>query len=270
MKLPAIFADLGIGIFLLKIFQKLKYRKPLLITILFLFNPAILYVSSVWGQIESLTTFFLIVSLYCAYFAQRKHFYLSIFFFAFAALTKQTALWFTPFYIFLWYKELNPKDWLEGIISSLTLFVFSYLPFGLNPLSAAANYLSTLSGSSDYVSDAAYNFWWFFYPTPTSDSVRLGIFTIRQISIALLITILLITLIYLRNKYSKKNFFMALFLWSLAVFFLQTRVHERHLAPALVFGLLSFSANPYWWLSYFTLSTYHFLNLFLTLKIPFI
>lgn len=270
MKLPAIFADLGIGLVLYKIFRKLEYSRPLLITSLFLFNPAVIYVSSVWGQIESVTTFFLIISLYCAFFAQKKHLYLSIFFFAFAALTKQTALWFTPFYLFFWYKEFNIHDLVRGTLSGLALFIFSYLPFGLSPLSALGNYLSTLSGSSDYVSDAAYNFWWYFYPTPTSDSTMFGIFSIRQISIALLITILCVIIFRLKKNYSMNQIFSALFLWSLVVFFLQTRVHERHLAPALVFALLTPGLTKRFFADYFLVSAYHMYNLYSIIRLPFI
>lgn len=270
MKLPAIFADLGIGLVLYKIFRKLKYSRPLIWTSLYLFNPATLYVSSVWGQIESVTTLFLIISLYCAYFAQKKHLYLSIFLFVLSALTKQTALWFTPLYLFLWYKELNIDSWLRGIISSLALFIFSYLPFGLSPISAFVNYLSTLSGSSDYVSDAAYNLWWYFYPTPTSDSTMVGIFSVRQISITLLITTLFLILLRLKNNYSKNNLYSALFVWSLAVFFLQTRVHERHLAPALVFALLTPGLSKRFFADYFLVSAYHFYNLYSIIRLPFV
>lgn len=270
MKLPAIFADLGIGLMLYKIFRKLKYLRPLLSTSLFLFNPAIIYVSSVWGQIESVTILFLILSLYCALFAQKKHLYLSIFFFALSALTKQTALWFAPLYFLLWYQELNMDGWIRGTISGLVLIIFSYLPFGLGPLAAFVNYFSTLTGSSDYVSDAAYNFWWFIYPTPTPDSTLIGILSIRQISIALLISLLVVFMYKLFKDYQLRTFLNYLFFWSLAVFFLQTRVHERHLAPALVFALLTPGLAGRYYLDYLAISLYHFFNLYTILKLPFI
>jgi hypothetical protein len=140
----------------------------------------------------------------------------------------------------------------------------------LLPFAALKNYLATLGGSSSGVSDAAWNFWYLLYPTGAEDSVRLGLFSVRTISIFLLVLILIFFIYRLTKHYSLRTFLKYLFSWSLAVFFLQTRVHERHLAPALVFGLLAFTESPKWWIGFAGLSLFHFLNLFLTLKIPFI
>lgn len=300
LKLPGIFADLGIGFLLFKFSSAVipgltrnPSKLPYVISALYLFNPAVIYLSSVWGQIEPVTNFFLLLSLYSAFVSSNTtksfprsgsqdperlrgksipniHSVYSIVFFTLAALTKQTALWFAPFYLFIWFKEIPYKSLLSGAVSSLLLFFMCYLPFGLLPLSAIMNYFATLSGSSSGVSDAAWNFWYLLFPSGAEDSIRLGLFSVRQISIILLIFLLVLLLYKLSKNYQPRTFLNYLFLWSLAIFFLQTRVHERHLAPALVFGLLAFVESPAWWLSYLGLSLFHFLNLFLTLKIPFI
>lgn len=303
LKLPGIFADLGIGYLLFRFtstvipgLTRSPSKLPYVISALYLFNPAVIYLSSVWGQIEPVTNFFLLLSLYTAApilsgvsnnsnpsFPRWRadgprrgksipniHSIYSIIFFALAALTKQTALWFAPFYLFVWLKNLPFRQFLIGVLSSVLVFFVSYLPFGLNPLAALKNYFTTLSGSSSGVSDAAWNFWSLLYPGGAEDSVRLGLFSVRTISILLLLSLLIFFIYRLTRHYALSTFLRYLFLWSLAVFFLQTRVHERHLAPALVFGLLAFVETPTWWLSYIGISLFHFLNLFLTLKIPFI
>ena len=289
LKLPGILADLGIGILIYKYTSNRHSREggnpfnlPIILSSLYLFNPAVIYLSSVWGQIEPVTNFFLLLSLYTAMPNNStssssqpvrrggKRAACSIVFFTLAALTKQTALWFVPFYLFVWLKNLPVRQLATGVFYSILVFFISYLPFGVSPFTALKNYFATLGGSSSGVSDAAWNFWYLLYPAGAEDSIRLGLFSVRQISVFLLVSILIFFIYRLTRHYTLSTFLRYLFLWSLAVFFLQTRVHERHLAPALVFGLLAFIETPAWWLSYISLSLFHFLNLFLTLKIPFI
>ncbi|HCX25320.1 MAG: hypothetical protein UX08_C0006G0017 [Candidatus Collierbacteria bacterium GW2011_GWB1_45_35] len=271
LKLPGILADLGTGLLIFKFFQARKIKHPYLLTSLYLFNPAVIYLSSVWGQIEPITNFFLLLSLYLMFLGKTDRAKSSsLIFFIFATLTKQTALWFAPFYLFLWLKNLPVRQLLAGAFYSILVFFASYLPFGLSPFAALKNYFATLSGSSTGVSDAAWNFWYLLYPAGAEDSVHLGLLSVRTISIVLLISLLVYLLIRVSKNQYPRTFLNSLFIWALAVFFLQTRVHERHLAPALIFGLLTFAENPAWWVGYVTLSLFHFLNLFLTLKIPFI
>ena len=65
-KVIAIFGDLGLGVLVYKFAReafKLSNKISLLAAGAFLFNPAIWYLSSLWGQIESFTLFFFILSL---------------------------------------------------------------------------------------------------------------------------------------------------------------------------------------------------------------
>jgi Gpi18-like mannosyltransferase len=271
LKLPGIISDIGIGYLIYKFAKFFKRRRPFLLASLYLFNPAVIYLSSVWGQIEPVTNVFLLWSLYLVITPQNKNLKLiSIPIFCLAALVKQTALWFIPFYFILWYKELNRQEIIKGLLLSFIFYIVSYLPSGLSPVPAVQSYLSTLSGSSSGVTDNAWNFWYYLLPSLPADSYKISFLSVRQISIALLLLILFMLIFKTLKKYSLKKLFYYLFFWSVAVFFFQTRVHERHLAPALIFGLLVFLESPSWWFFYLFLSTFHFLNMFLTLKIPFI
>ena len=266
LKLPGILSDLGIAYILFLLAKKFKLSS--LLPLLFLFNPAFIYVSTIWGQIEPVTTFFLILSLYLSFADKNKM--LSLVVFTLAVLTKQTALWLAPIYLFLWWKEIVPGQLFKGIIFSLLTFFLSYLPFGLFPLEAVKSYLLTLSGSSTLVTDAAWNVWYFIYPGRVEDSVLLGPLSVRALSIILLSLFLIAILFWLFKKYSHPRFFIALFSWSLLVFFFQTRVHERHLYFALLFLLLTPGLTKRFFLDYVSLSMYHYLNLYQSLGLPFI
>lgn len=269
LKLPAIFSDIGIGYLLYRISLHRKDKNQLLLPIFYLLNPAVIYLSAVWGQTEPITNFFLLLSLYYAFFSKENKSF-SPLAFALAALTKQTALWFAPFYLILWWKELGIKQMVVDVFWSIIGFFVFYLPFGLLPLGAIKNYLSTLSGSSSLVSDAAWNIWFFIFPGRVEDSAKIGIFSVRSLSIAILIFALAILLYNLIRNYHRSVLLNYLFLWALLVFFAQTRVHERHLAPALVFCLLTPGLSTRYFLDYFVLSIFHYLNLHQSLNLSFI
>ena len=271
LKLPGIFSDIGIGYLIYKIALFLKSPKPLLTATLYLLNPAVIYISSVWGQIESVTNFFLLYSLYLSLVPEKQNIkLLSLPVFCLAVLIKQTAFWFTPFYLLLWIKEIDWQGIVKGFITSIVIFFGSYLSIGLHPVAAVKSYFSTLSGSSTTVADAAWNVWYFLFPNLPSDSQKIGLISIRQLSIILLSLVLIFLIVRLIKKYSIGRLLSYLFVWSLVVFFLQTRVHERHLAPALMFCLLTPRLFTRFLLDFIILSAYHMYNLYWSLRLPFI
>jgi len=259
-KLPAIFADLGIGYLIYKI----SHRKFL--AVLYLFNPAVIYISSVWGQIESLPVFFILLSL----FLLPRRYYLSHLAFVLAILSKQTALWVAPVFLILWWKEKGSLKLIRGLLFQLAAFLLIYLPF-TSPFNAVGSYLSTLSGSSDSVTDQAFNLWYFIYGwSRQSDLTLLLGLSVRTWSLILLSLAYLVICFRFIKKGNLKSAANYLFFLSLAAFFLQTRVHDRHLAPALPFLLLStFPFLPKVG-AYLLLSAYHMINLYLALRLPFI
>ena len=260
MKLPAILADLGIGYLIFKL------TKKKLFAFLYLFNPAVIYVSSVWGQIESLPIFFLVLSFYLL----PRRYYLSHLAFVLAVLSKQTALWLLPVYLIVWYKRGGAKALLRGLTLQAIVFVLFYFPFTLS-LNSFSLYLATLSGSSTLISNQAMNLWYFiFQGERLEDSVKLLGVTVRIWSLNLLSLSYLYICVRLWRRFSIESAANSLFLLSLTAFFLQTRVHERHLAPALPFLLLTtFKPKTKLALSVF-LSVYHLFNLYTGLKLPFV
>ncbi len=271
LKLPAILADLGIGFLIYKFVSLRKNSRPLLYTLLFLFNPAVIYVSTVWGQIESLPIFFILLSVYLGKQKTDKGYYLSHLSYLLAALSKQTALWLLPVFIVYWFKRSDFKRLLKGLLLQFAVFLLFYLPFTGFSLQSLSLYTSTLKGSSDLISDAAWNLWHFVYSGQRiSDSTLLLGISVRLWSIIILFVFYLKVLSnYLSSK--KQTIFYVLLILSLSAFFFQTRVHERHLFPVLVFILLVPTSKKNLQLtSYFLVSAFHFFNLYWTLGLPFI
>lgn len=254
LKLPGILADIGCGLLIYKL-----TNKSLIKSTLYLLNPATIYLSAVWGQIESITVFFLLLTIYS------PSIIYSFIFLTLGTLTKQTVLWFSPIIIFFEYKKHGLKKVIQSVLVSFVIFLVCYIPVGFTPIKAVPSYLSTLSGSSTVVSDAAWNAWYYLFNQGTNDSVLiLNSVSVRFVSI--LILLFLLILLIKKNH----NYRSALFWWSIVVFFFQTRVHERHLAFAIPLFIISSSFTWQSLLAFIALSTYHLLNLMWSLKLPFI
>lgn len=260
MKLPAILADLGIGYLIFKLTKKKFFA------FLYLFNPAVIYISSVWGQIESLPIFFLLLSFYFL----PKRYYLSHVAFVLAILSKQTALWLLPVYLVVWYRQGSLMRLIRGLLFQLVIFLLIYLPYA-SPTLALSSYLSSLAGSSNLISDQAMNLWYFiFQGARLTDSIKLLGISVRIWSLGLLALSYLYICARLWRRFSMGLAANSLFFLSLAAFFLQTRVHERHLAPALPFLLLTTFKPKTKVTLYAFLSVYHLFNLYTGLRLPFL
>jgi Gpi18-like mannosyltransferase len=275
LKIPAILSDLGIAWLIYKLVPVKKVSKKLLLTSLYLFNPAVIYISTIWGQIESIPILFILLSFF---FLKKEpslkkqklstNYFLSHIFFTLAILSKQTALWISPIFLVLWLKDIPFKYFLKGLLIQILTFTLVYLPFTQNLLTPFTLYLNTLKGSSNLVSDAAWNIWHFFYPPHTLDSIILFGVSIRTWSITMVLVSM--ALVLKKFLYKKITSTQSLFYLSIIVFFFQTRVHERHLFPSLVFLLLfpKFSKNTFF--LFLLLTSYHFFNLYWSLRLPFI
>jgi hypothetical protein len=264
MKLAPIIADLGVGWLIYLLLNKSKFG--LLAALLYLFNPAIIYVSTVWGQIESLPIFFLLLS---ALGTRKKSLWLANLAFVLAILSKQTALWLAPFYLLWSYQRFGASKTIQGILLQLGIFVISFLPLGLGPVASISWYIETLSGSSQVATDAAWNIWYFVVGNQTSDSQLLGPLSIRLWSL-LALSLSFGYLLYRQWLGRSQNIYQYLFWASSLAFFIQTRVHERHLFPALVFLLLLPLPARTRVLAYAGISSYFLANLLWSLRLPFI
>ena len=272
MKIPSIIADLGIAYFIYLFAKKLIRSKksllPLWATGFILFNPAFIYNSSYWGQIDSLPFPFLLGSFYLLMFTNR--FILSAIMISLAILSKQTVIIFIPLYSFLFIHKYGLLKSIKSMLASFMTIILFLLPFYQR-----GNFITFISNTffnkilftfgSEYLTAHAFNFWGL---TTGLGHIRdltflfLGV-SVRWWSLGFvgLITIIIIYLIY-KRKFKTQDIIWAGFLIPFTAFLFSTRMHERHLEMTLPFLLLAGINNRVVLKIFIFVSLFHFLNLY--------
>src|SRR5258708_36204482 len=120
-------ADSGKGYLIFRNVRKLKYENWRKIdSVLYLFNPAVLANSAIWGQVDGLTAFFSILSLW----AFDINPYASAFALAFGTIIKpQTALLALIIFLMMLRDKWNIKRIIIYILFSALVFVGLFIPF---------------------------------------------------------------------------------------------------------------------------------------------
>lgn len=253
IKLPAVAADLGIAALLYCVTatglsDARRSMWPLLAAALWVFNPAVIYVSSVWGQVDAIHTFWMLAALWAAL---QKRWGWSGFLMALALLTKLQAVAVGPVLLLV--------TWVGGARALLraTLMGAATLGIAFAGLSASGAWQPALDvyfGSVGFypaLSMNAYNPWFIVQAvmrqtlgsTPTDTMPLLGPLTARQIGLLLLgsYTLLIISVLLRRWRGVVAHFthaqmleaFFAAGLLIFGFFMLATEMHERYILPAL-------------------------------------
>ena len=127
LKLTAIIPLILIGFLVYKYSKTSTLRQSgIFYSLIFLLNPAIIYLSVIWGQNDLLQNFFLILAIYLLL---KEKLWWSYFTAGLAILSKQTVLMLWLLYLFVVFKRYGLKKSLSGLIVSLGLLFISYLPF---------------------------------------------------------------------------------------------------------------------------------------------
>jgi predicted membrane-bound dolichyl-phosphate-mannose-protein mannosyltransferase len=252
-KLPAILGDIATGSLIYYILRK-KRKLALVSTTAFLLNPAVLANSTLWGQVDifsSLTSILAIASL--------GVWPVSAISFALGVSFKPQVLMAAPIIFIL----ARDKGWSKlkfvkyGVVVLVAIFVI-FMPFaGQNNLVSFVyeRYSSTVD-QYPYTSINAFNFWglWGFWKEEA-----MGILAQKNIGILALSLVSLFTL-YKSKIVSKRPYhFLSILLLTNFLFF--TRMHERHLLPALAPLVIAAAANPILWVAYAGLSLTYVLNM---------
>lgn len=276
MKLGGIAADilLALGLYqMAKLFVKNnKSRIPAIILYSALFNPAIIYNSSLWGQIDTIPLAFAVWSFYLLY---KNRMILSFVLLCLGLLSKQTIGILVPIYGLLFIKRGDWKLKIKSFLSGAVVFFAVFLPFykrGNVILFPLITYLRIATQfAAGWLTAHAFNFWYLVhYPGNTSDLVLyFANLTPRFLGTGFVL-IGLVGVLYFVGKKTQRgsSFIMAAALLPMLVFLFSTRMHERHLLPAIPFLLLAtvIEARFYWLYLYTTL--FHFLNLYAAWKQP--
>ncbi len=271
IKLPSILVDLLTAVLLYCLVRRSTGEwGGLLAAAVYAFHPAVIFESAVWGQTDTLYTFFGLASLVCCLY--RRWFWMGAFAAA-ALLSKLQALAFFP--VLAVAMEYRIKPLVQAVAGGVITMGVVLLPFIFGgTVMDVWNMYRHLPGFHPSLSSSAYNFWWTLFgdasgERQSSDIVFDLYFTYRTIGLALWITSFGIVLWFLRRPLRAfKQHAVRLEALSLAAaggtlsfFLFNVEMHERYLFPFLAIALPAAMLTKRMAWIYITTSTFFFLNL---------
>lgn len=260
LKLPAIIADITLAYLIYKELRKTFNEKIATVTgLLILFNPGFIFNSSIWGQIDSLFTLTLFLSIY---YLKNKKLKLASLILGLTFLIKPQAIAIFPIFFVYFLKLRNLRKMLELSLPFMFILILLSLPFfPQNPLLGLIATVTQAANQYSYTSLFAYNFWGItgFWLNDQTNYFNLT----YQFWGYLLFGSYLMSLIILYVR-KRLNVYSFAALCTLAFYFLPTRVHERYLYPSLVFLILliPYIKGNLFVLLVLTLNLIHFVNLY--------
>ena len=253
-KLPAILADLATAFIIYRILKESKgSRWGLIGAGIYLFNPAVLANSSLWGQVDSLTALTSMLSIYL----MPSSFILSAVSLALGTLIKPQTAFIAPVIIFMMFrlKWKTPKIFVY-VLTGLAIFVGLFVPFWNhgNLISFIYERLGISLNQYPVTSANAFNFWGLigFW---RDDNI---FYQIAGYALVLILTSLVAIKLW---KIKNAPYYLSAFIFA-ASFVFFTRMHERHLLP--VFAPLAIIAveNPVFLIPYIGFSATYIANLY--------
>lgn len=245
-KLPAIFADLATGYLIYRI---LKGKKGLIGAGLYLLNPAIFANSALWGQVDSFTALFSLLSIYLL----SNNYQLSAIGIAIGTLVKPQAAFVAPVLLFLmWKNKFSVQKILSFGVLALGVFVIAFIPFanGQNLFNFILERLTLSANQYPYTAVNAFNFWGLFGQwKPDTLFFQFGGY----------LAFLLAFFVFARKI--KNQYLLTAFAFLFSFFFF-TRMHERHLLPAFAPLTILAAAEFLYLIPLIGLSFTYVLNLF--------
>lgn len=248
IKLFPILADMGTGFFVYRLAKK-KFSEgsSLLLTLTYLLNPLVVLDSSIWGQTDSVFTFFVLLTCYLCMEQKRIPAYFA---FIIGTLIKPQTLIFAPILIFtiveqVFLHDFNKKKMLRDLLGGLAAIASFFLlaaPFGLEKV--VSQYIDTL-GSYEYCSVNAYNVWALFGKNWADQSGTLGFLEYRQWgTLAIIAAVGLSAFIFFKRKEDKSKYFLSMSVVVGTMFLFSVRMHERYLFPVVALTLFGFLLKP--------------------------
>jgi Gpi18-like mannosyltransferase len=229
LKMPAILADIATALLIFLIVRKYgSFRLAFISMISYAFNPAIIYNSAIWGQVDSVYTLLFMLALML--FVSGKQM-LSGVFMALAILTKPQSLVLVPLFALVMIKKNSPLNLAKITSVSCVAFVVVALPFYLDTsiLELFKLYFNSYI-QYPYNSLNAFNFWAFegmFQP----DNTQFLFMTYRMWGYLMFgLIFIYVSYFILKNK-DDKSIYIACAILFFAFFMFFTRIHERYLFP---------------------------------------
>ncbi|MBR5251805.1 MAG: glycosyltransferase family 39 protein [Oscillospiraceae bacterium] len=206
------------------------------LSLVFLFMPAVIYNSSVWGQVESFYLFFIALSIS---FAARDRVVPAAVSYAYALITKPQALMFGLVLLLFIIKRRSIKKFLLAVTTGAVSFYIMAIPFCQDIFNLEwlfSLYRTTMEGYR-YFTVNSYNIYYFLGLNWLDiSSARFGNINLWVIAVV----IILASFTELKSR-KHDNFFTVSTIIATTVFTFCTMMHERYIYPAILLSLIAFA-----------------------------
>lgn len=253
--------DLATAFYIYKIVHKYNSKLSSVSALLYLSNPAVIFNSSIWGQVDGIFTFFLVYSSYLL--TEIKKPLKSSFFYSISLLIKPQSLALFPVMILRGFKSFRKSFWIILFIIILNPVILSIPFFPNNPVLGILNLSRASIDVYPYTSLFAFNLWGIFGWWQNDNITFLNVSYKTWGIILYIFSLFLIIYPLIKNKLTPQRLYVAYSLSFFVFYLFLTRIHERYLFPFLAFILIASFINKSKILAgfYFLISLIHFVNL---------
>ena len=263
LKMPANIADIIIGILIFTVINKKSGYKPAFITMaVYVLNPAAIFDSAIWGQVDSVYTLLILLSIVFLDYEKPE---LSCAFFAISVLTKPQSLILGPVIALYILKKYNIRRSFVSASTALLVFIAFSAPFFYKgSFDRLLELYTGAAASYAYTSLNACNIWAFagFWVSDAEVFLLISYRTWSLIFMGIYVALILYN-VYRGNL----SLNLAAFCMFLGFFMLPTRIHERYLFPIFAFLALEMVKDSKLRIVYGAFSATFFANLFFALKL---
>ncbi|WP_160677971.1 glycosyltransferase 87 family protein [Clostridium sp. C8-1-8] len=239
LKLPSIIADVISSYLIFRVSKRyVSSEISLIISIIYLYNPAVFINSTVWGQVDSLFALIIVIALYLL---SKNKLVMSSFVFTVAVLMKPQGIIFLPVLFFEHVRQKKLKNFVVSLVVAIVTALIIITPFtsGRDITWIFKLYSSTVS-EYPYATVSAFNFFYLMGANYVKDSsifIFMSYHTWGMLFIVL--TTLLSWYIYYKGREAKYVFAAAL-IQIAGVFTFSVGMHERYLFPAIILSIFAF------------------------------
>ncbi|AOZ75918.1 membrane protein [Clostridium pasteurianum] len=243
LKLPSIITDILSGYFIYKIaYKHLSKEFAILLSAFYIFNPAVLINSSIWGQSDSVFAFIAILSIF---FLSNNKLVFSSVLFTILVLMKPQGIILLPLLLFELIKRRNIKSIIQCILPALLTAIIIILPFSINNgnITWTFNlYMSTIK-EYPYASINAFNFFSLIKANMVNAANTMFILDYHTFGMIFIVLITIFSgFVYIKIT-SKYSAFIAALIQVVGVFNFSVGMHERYMFASIIISIAAYIYN---------------------------
>ena len=259
---PSVVADIAAGVLLFKWaggLDRAKENVALFLALAYVLNPAVIMVSSVWGQVDSI---YALIILLAVYLLTKKRFFPAFIIYAVGIMVKQQSIVFGPIFLFFLWDFLKTNGFSgkafltifrNGIICILAIVIivlpFAFTAEGFTFMPVARQFIDTL-GQRQFATVNAYNIWgamglnWYPLDSPAGYGLYFfnpSVLPLRVIGYGIGIggAAVIGFLLMVKSKVAWSYFFAGAVI-NIMFFMVSVRMHERYAFVAMVLLLAAY------------------------------